>query len=277
MMKSTRIIPVLSIAMLTAAAGCATEAPEPADEQVESSQEALTSAHDATENYSFMVSLQTAAGNHNCGAALIAPNWVVTAEHCVYGKAPSDVSLRIGSTIVNAGGTVATVAEVIHPPSIGGWHVPSVGLFPSHDIALLRLTEAVPYAPVKIANSPGGPGTTTRLIGWGHTCSGVPFNQGCTLPTILKQLDVKVTFDAVCSSVFINPVNETCLGAYGSPGACNGDSGGPSLVKADGQWVLTGVTSRLTAPYYVCGTAPFVYTDVTAWRAWINGVTGLSL
>ncbi|HVH43046.1 MAG TPA: serine protease [Labilithrix sp.] len=284
MRKIGHIATMLSTALLMGGAGCATEAGDVTDAtggadegQVGVSRDALTTTQDATEDYSFMISLQDIYDTHHCGAALIAPNWAVTAEHCIHDVDAPYIQLRIGSKLVNAGGTLASVSEIIHPPVIGGWQVPSVDLYPGHDIALMRLTEPVREAPIKIATSAGIPGTVTRLIGWGHTCSGVPFNVGCTLPTILKELDTRITFDAVCSTVFINPVNETCLGGYGQPGACNGDSGGPSIRKINGQWQLTGVTSRLTAPYYVCGTAPFVYTDVTKWRAWINGETGLSL
>lgn len=280
-MSTMQIRPTLfafsAVVALAVATGCASDVAEE-EEATATTREALTSSQDVTQTYSFMVSLQNNAGSHFCGGALIAPEWVVTAEHCVYNRAPADLQLRIGNTLVNSGGTVSRVAQVIHPPKIGGWSIPSpVLLFPSHDIALLRLEAPVTNAPIAIAESAGGPGTTTRLLGWGHTCSGVPFNSGCTLPTVLKQLEVKVANDSACFSGFFNPVNETCLGAYGAPGGCNGDSGGPSLVSVGGEWQLSGVTSRLTAPYWVCGVSPFIYTDVTAWRAWISATTGLAL
>src|SRR6266498_5650029 len=45
----------------------------------------------ATEAYPFATSLQTNGGNHFCGAALIRPNWVETAKHCVADETPSSM------------------------------------------------------------------------------------------------------------------------------------------------------------------------------------------
>lgn len=174
-------------------------------------------------------------------------------------------------------GATARVAAIVHPPPVGGWSVPEIALFPSHDIALLRLAAPVPSTPVKLAQSAGRPGSPIRLLGWGHTCVGRPFNVGCTIPVKLQELDTVLSESAVCASVFANPVNELCVGAYGAPGACNGDSGGPAIVNVGGAWRLAGVTSRAAAPYYMCGANPAVYTNATEWRAWINGVTGLAL
>lgn len=235
---------------------------------------AIVGGRNATQTYDFMVSIQTPAGAHGCGGALISPEWVVTAKHCVATATPADLRLRIGSTRTDGGGTLATVAAITLPPAIGGWGVPALNLYPSHDIALIRLAAPVANVPVRLAADPGPVGTPTRLIGWGQTCQ---LAGSCGAPVDLQELDTAVQTDGGCFTGFFNAVNETCVRGGGGTGSCFGDSGGPSLIQRDGVWQLSGVTSRSTAPYYYCGVSNSIYTDVTAWRAWLEGETGLDL
>ena len=116
----------------------------------------IVGGHDATEQYSFMVSLQQ-QGQHICGAALIKPDYVVTAAHCVQGSQhdAAQLTVRVGSNDHSSGGEEASVANV--------------QTHPSGDLAVLKLDHAVKAQPIKIAAQSGDPGTKTRIIGWGQT------------------------------------------------------------------------------------------------------------
>ncbi|MER0242780.1 serine protease [Streptomyces sp. HSW2009] len=215
----------------------------------------------ATEDYSFMGSMQV-RGRHGCGASLIKSTWMVTAAHCVAGQSPQNFQIRIGSRDNTTGGTVASVAQIIrHPRYQNG----------PYDIALLRLTRAVPNQPVDIAATSPAEGTYTRLLGWGQTCG----SPGCGgTPRGLKELDTRINPDRMCSTSYNSSV-ELCVYGSRSGTACYGDSGGPALLKEGGTWRLAGATSRAGANSQICGTGDAtVYTDVTAHQQWINTQIG---
>lgn len=216
----------------------------------------------ATETYSFMASVQTTSGNHFCGGSLIKADWVVTAAHCVVGDSPGSVQVRVGTTDRTSGGTVAGVSQIIIHPSYRS----------SNDIALLKLSSAVPQAPIKISASSGAVGTATRIIGWGQTC---PIRGGCGAPQILQQLDTSIVADRECKGGRIAGSTEICTdNPNNNAGACYGDSGGPQIKKVNGVWELIGATSRAGGRTSTCAVDPSIYTDVPAFASWIAGHTG---
>ena len=59
--------------------------------------------------------------------------------------------------------------------------------------------------------------------------------------------------------------------------SCNGDSGGPAYVKADGAWYFVGATSRATASTVrPCGDGG-IYVRVGAFQDWIRSVPGAAM
>ncbi len=234
----------------------ANAAPEPTDNP----NTLVIGGHDATESYEWMASLQR-QGNHTCGASLVDEQWVLTAAHCVQDVTPADLGLRIGSPNHTTGGTEAGVTEIVVHPDYATKS-------PQGDIALLKLDRAVPQTPVDVAESAGPPGTDTRIIGWGLTCR----TRGCGQPPEqLQALETKLVADAQCTLGLIDAPTELCTGSEKPlSNACFGAPGGPQDKGTPGDWELVGVTSRLGAPVPVCGLAPSIYTDATAYQDWIR-------
>ncbi|ACU34686.1 serine protease [Actinosynnema pretiosum subsp. pretiosum] len=217
---------------------------------------AIVGGGNATQTYSFMVSLQSTAGSHFCGGSLIKANWVVTAKHCVQGRTPSSIRARVGTTNRTSGGTVATGAQVV--------------THPSYDIALVRLATSVTQAPITVASTSGATGTATRIIGWGQTCAPAG---GCGAPTILQELNTSIVADGSCSGIY--GAYEICTNnPGGNKGACYGDSGGPQIKSVGGAWQLIGATSRAGNNNSTCATGPSIYMDVPSFRTWISGYAG---
>jgi secreted trypsin-like serine protease len=224
----------------------------------------VTGGHSATEQYPWMASLQR-QGQHSCGGSLIADQWVLTAAHCVQEASPADLGLRIGSPDHTRGGTERGVSQiVVHPEYATNG--------PNSDIALLRLDRATSQTPIRVADRSGATGTPSRIIGWGLTC---PL-RGCGQPpSQLQEVGTQVVDDAGCALGGVDGPTEICTGSQELllDNACFGDSGGPQLEGSPGDWRLTGVTSRLGSVLPVCGTAPSIYTDATAYRDWIGQTT----
>lgn len=214
-----------------------------ADQTSRVAQPDIIGGGDASETYSFMVSL-----SNGCGGSLVAPQWIVTANHC--GSASQG---RIGSTNKNSGGEVGQIDRRITNPGT--------------DLTLMHLAGAAKSAPVAMAERNPAPGTPARLIGWG--CTSWP---SCRNPSTLQEIDLSVLASSRCAAGG-GGSGDVCISGDRTHSACHGDSGGPALIGSRGNWTLIGETHGPGDNGGECATTT-LYTGVAQYLTWIKQQIG---
>ncbi|KAJ8368877.1 hypothetical protein SKAU_G00089050 [Synaphobranchus kaupii] len=223
-------------------------------------------------SWPWQISLQYLSSDnfrHTCGGTLIAPNWVMTAGHCISSRKYRVVLGDYDLTKNENNEQFRDVLKIIVHP---GWNNNCLAC--GDDVALIKLassatindkvqTSCVPPAGDMVAHN-----EPCYITGWGTLYTGGP------IASRLQQALLPVVGHSVCSQGdwwggTVKP-SMVCAGGDIRAG-CNGDSGGPLNCKGrDGRWYVQGVTSFVSSRGCNTIKKPTVFTRTSSFTQWIS-------
>jgi hypothetical protein len=175
-----------------------------------------------------------------CGGALIAPDRVLTAAHCIQAADPDRVRVRIGGVRHAWRGArfPTTYREIPSPvkpddPSASGT---------VDDIAVIELSRPVTgVTPLPLAQPAATPGEPTLTVGTGRTGPGGGGGGGARSASQTVSSDCPAAYGAR----LFHPDQHLCTvdSTANASQACAGDSGSPVMVQRAGAWAVAGVVT----------------------------------
>ncbi|KUF95533.1 P-type ATPase (P-ATPase) Superfamily [Phytophthora nicotianae] len=221
------------------------------------------------DKYPFIASLRfDPFGKTFCGGTLVAPQYILTAGHCIKTD-KGQLYVSLGSQFsAGAGSGSAEKIKVVegyrHPLYNNDNHLYDVGLLKLEKSSTQKTSplcaddgsdNKVGTMATVLDGSDNKVGTMGTVLGWGKTQT----SGESTSPT-LQQITLPVISNAECGKFkkYVGRVTEgmLCAGTGNNKDTCNGDSGGPLLVDDD---ILIGCVSWGSK----CGQQAGIFTRLT--------------
>jgi secreted trypsin-like serine protease len=195
-------------------------------------------------DWPFIVSLTSKdmppSEGHNCGGSLIRSDVILTAAHCVDGRAPESYDIWIGQTnLIEAEteGQKHTISKIFVHELYGSSRL-------QYDIALIFLETPSDQPTVSLFSNQLSPlieNDSLEVAGWGLT----DINNS-KVPSALQEVTLDYFSPETCQAAYGDVITPDMLCAgklQGDKSPCYGDSGGPLVVERDNELLQVGIVS----------------------------------